>query len=259
MDSSSSSEDKPVNLVAAWTKGRKDAEKPLTGATAGAPLPNELAAAPLVSSSFRRQLENMQPERLKALFAAAPRIPPIGTITAQIEAEAAAARGIAEKLIPHGRKILDDAQRSGYNIFAPFGASLVHYMDEESSEDFELDPDLLPARNTDSIPERAVMTADPESAAPRESSATPAESSYDPDGDVEDALAIAEPEGKFSVHVEIDGKLIPKAKALSAMMRYRGVRSSTDRLRRVAGVLSFNPTMEGSGCDDALSQGSILY
>ncbi|KAJ6616570.1 hypothetical protein B0H10DRAFT_2219397 [Mycena sp. CBHHK59/15] len=120
-------------------------------------------------------------------------------------------------------------------------------MDEESSEDFELDPDLLPARNTDSIPERAVMTADPESAAPRESSATPAESSYDPDGDVEDALAIAEPEGKFSVHVEIDGKLISKAKALSAMMRYRGVRSSTDRLRRVAGVLSFNPTMEGSG------------
>ncbi|KAJ6626372.1 hypothetical protein B0H10DRAFT_2429942 [Mycena sp. CBHHK59/15] len=90
MDSSSSSEDKPVNLVAAWTKGRKDAEKPLTGATAGAPLPNEPAAAPLVSSSFRRQLENMQPERLKALFAAALRTPPIGTITAQIEAEAAA-------------------------------------------------------------------------------------------------------------------------------------------------------------------------
>ncbi|KAJ6626373.1 hypothetical protein B0H10DRAFT_2161558 [Mycena sp. CBHHK59/15] len=123
-------------------------------------------------------------------------------------------RQVAEKLIPHGRKILDDAQRSGYDIFAPFGASLVHYMDEESSEDFELDPDLLPARNTDSISERAVTTADPESAAPRESSATPAESSYDPDGDVEDALAIAEPEGKFSVHVEIDGKLIPKAKAL---------------------------------------------
>jgi hypothetical protein len=43
-----------------------------------------------VSSSLRHQLENMPPEHLKALFAAALRTPPIGTITAQIEAEAAA-------------------------------------------------------------------------------------------------------------------------------------------------------------------------
>ncbi|KAF8214790.1 hypothetical protein K438DRAFT_1955833 [Mycena galopus ATCC 62051] len=70
---------------------------------------------------------------------------------------------------------------------------------------------------------------------------------YNADGDVEDALTIAGPQGAFSAQVEFDGKLIPKAKALSAMMRYRGARSSTDRLKRVAGLPSFNPTMEGSG------------
>ncbi|KAJ7930728.1 hypothetical protein B0H13DRAFT_1858536 [Mycena leptocephala] len=116
----------------------------------------------------------------------------------------------------------------------------------ESPEDFELDPDLLRAGNSST-------GRDPEDSPASTSTAQDSDSnpitdcSYNPDGDVEDVIAIAEPEGKFSPHVEINGKLIPKAKALSAMMRYRGARSSTDRLKRVVGLPSFNPTMEGSG------------
>ncbi|KAJ6614838.1 hypothetical protein B0H10DRAFT_1950396 [Mycena sp. CBHHK59/15] len=63
MDSSSSSEDKPVNLVAAWTKGRKDAEKPLTGATSiwGADCP-EFALAAVLGFPFPAPNVNTSPE-----------------------------------------------------------------------------------------------------------------------------------------------------------------------------------------------------
>jgi hypothetical protein len=153
----------------------------------------------------------------------------------------------AEKLIPHGCQIISHAADSDYDIFSPLGESLVPHVEMESPDDFELDPDLLRAGksniswNPEDRPASAASTSQGSESQPG------ADCSYNPDGDVENAIAIAEPKGKFSPHVEIDGKLIPKAKALSAMMRYRGARSSTDRLKRVAGLPSFNPTMEGSG------------
>ncbi|KAJ7200082.1 hypothetical protein B0H12DRAFT_1289370 [Mycena haematopus] len=153
-------------------------------------------------------------------------------------------RQTAEKLIPHGRGILTDARQAGYDIFSPCGNSLVHYLDEESPADFDLDPDIQPLQDS-------ITGLDVDS---------PAEnSSYNADGDLEDALATMEPDGTFSAHVEIDGKMIPKARALSAMMRYRGTRSSTDRLKRVAGLPSFSPSMDGSGilADSALGVPSL--
>ncbi|KAK7013773.1 hypothetical protein R3P38DRAFT_2545697 [Favolaschia claudopus] len=158
-------------------------------------------------------------------------------------------RQIAEELIPTARRILSDAEAAGWDMFSPLGSSLIHYLDEESPEDFEPDPDFV-SEATDAQDNPPLATDDSHETLP---------SSYHPDGDVEDALAIAEPAGKFSPFVEIDGKKVPKAKALSAMMRFRGARSSTDRLKRVAGLLSFNPTVDGSGIisDGALGSPSL--
>ncbi|KAF8188597.1 hypothetical protein K438DRAFT_2146607, partial [Mycena galopus ATCC 62051] len=113
-------------------------------------------------------------------------------------------RQITEQLIPRARKILADAHCAGHDIFSPCGKSLVNYLDEESPEEFEVDPDLRPS-NTDIRLGRIVAP---------EADLTAQASSYNADGDVEDALAIAGPQGAFSAQVEIDGKLIPKAKAL---------------------------------------------
>ncbi|KAJ7469170.1 hypothetical protein FB451DRAFT_1340217 [Mycena latifolia] len=158
----------------------------------------------------------------------------------------------AEELIPHGRSVLVRCSSTpGIDIFSPLGSSLIHYIDDDSAEDFELDPDLNP------LPGRS--DTHPDSAG--QSPSTPADSSYTPEGDVEDALAIAEPQGKFSPHIEIEGKSVTKARALSTMMRYRGSRSSTDRLKRVAGLPSFSPpTLTSSGIitsDSALGVSSI--
>ncbi|KAJ7497849.1 hypothetical protein B0H11DRAFT_2384649 [Mycena galericulata] len=166
-------------------------------------------------------------------------------------------RQIAEELVPQGRAILTVCSSTpGVNIFSPLGTSLINYLDEDVSEDFDIDPSLLsaphadtPADTVDSLP-LVPLSADSNSTE---------DSSYTPDGDVEDALAIAEPQGKFSPHVEINGKLISKARALSGMMRYRGSRASTDRLKRVAGLPSFNPSMEGTGMisDSSLGAASL--
>ncbi|KAF7372632.1 hypothetical protein MVEN_00126300 [Mycena venus] len=80
---SSSSEDKPVNPVAAWTKGRKDAEKTIAAATDSIILPEKTTVAEM------EQFTDVEPERLDALFATALRTPPISAIAAQIEARAA--------------------------------------------------------------------------------------------------------------------------------------------------------------------------
>ncbi|KAJ7498368.1 hypothetical protein B0H11DRAFT_1909401 [Mycena galericulata] len=166
-------------------------------------------------------------------------------------------RQIAEELIPQGRAILTVCSSTpGVDIFSPLGTSLINYLDEDVSEDFDIDPSLLSAPHADT----SADTVDSLPLVPpnAESSSTE-DSSYTPDGDVEDALAIAEPQGKFSPEVEINGKLISKARALSGMMRYRGSRSSTDRLKRVAGLPSFNPSMEGTGMisDSSLGAASL--
>ncbi|KAJ6456747.1 hypothetical protein C8R45DRAFT_844729, partial [Mycena sanguinolenta] len=158
-------------------------------------------------------------------------------------------RQTAENLIPRGREILTDAHLAGYDIFSPRGNCLVNYLDEESPAEFEFDPDCQPSE-PDMFPDSPT--------APTADSSTES-ASYNSDGDIEDALATTGPEGKFSAHVEINGKLIPKARALSALMRYRGTRSSTDRLKRVAGLPSFNLSMDGSGIlsDGALGAASL--
>ncbi|KAJ6523229.1 hypothetical protein DFH09DRAFT_937986, partial [Mycena vulgaris] len=158
----------------------------------------------------------------------------------------------AEELVPGGHSVLTRASCTpGVDIFSPFGSSLIHYLDEDSPEDFELDPDLYHCSGGDSA-----LPTDP----PAPPDPSP-DSSYTPDGDIEDALAIAEPQGKFSPHLEVEGKSVTKAKALSTMMRYRGNRSSTDRLKRVAGLPSFSPpTMTSGGIitsDSAFGTASI--
>ncbi|KAK6984091.1 hypothetical protein R3P38DRAFT_2663109 [Favolaschia claudopus] len=153
-------------------------------------------------------------------------------------------RQMAEDLIPQARDILSKAEAEGWDMFSPLGSSLVHYLDEDTPEEFELDPEFTPA----STSEPPTLLAD----APR--ATVSSDSSYNPDGDVEDALAIAEPQGKFSPLVEINGKMIPKARALSAMMRHRGERSSTDRLKRVAGLPSFNSMSHSS---DIIGDGAL--
>ncbi|KAJ7663740.1 hypothetical protein DFH06DRAFT_986394, partial [Mycena polygramma] len=122
---------------------------------------------------------------------------------------------LAEDLIPHGRQILARAQEMGYDIFSPLGNSLVHYIDQESPEDFEVDPALLSSGNVDAqLGAPAVSTA-PDSTAAEDTDPTAVpDASYSPDGDIEDALAIAEPQDTFSTQIEINGKLIPKSKAL---------------------------------------------
>ncbi|KAJ7782583.1 hypothetical protein DFH07DRAFT_764716 [Mycena maculata] len=132
----------------------------------------------------------------------------------------------------------------GVDIFSPLGSYLLDFIDEEPPEDFAIEPSLLPvvAPSTDPAAEPVPALLNPAS-----SESPSGDCSYTPDGDVEDALAIAEPQGRFSPHMEINGKFISKAKALSAMMRYKGIRSSTDRLKRVAGLPSLSPTMEGAG------------
>jgi hypothetical protein len=157
-----------------------------------------------------------------------------------------------EALIPDARAFFEkSAKDPNFNIFSPLSSSLIPYLDEDvPTEDEEIDPDVYsPTRPAEAEP----AEAEPENREP--TSTTSEDSSYTPDGNMEDALAIAEPLGKFSPHMTINGKLVSKAKALSGMMRYRGVRSSTDRLKRVAGMSSFNnPTMESS----ILGSGSVL-
>ncbi|KAJ7155332.1 hypothetical protein C8R46DRAFT_1196801 [Mycena filopes] len=158
-------------------------------------------------------------------------------LTAHVEG-----RQIVEELIPAAREILSQARRDGVDFFSPLGSPLVHYLDQDSPEEFDIDPELL---RTSDAPQPSPPSA---STSTRVDDGPESSSSYNPDGDVEDALAIAEPQGKFATHIEIHGKLIPKAKALSGMWRYyRGTRSSTDRLKRVAGLPSFTPTMDGLG------------
>ncbi|KAJ7078273.1 hypothetical protein B0H15DRAFT_804878 [Mycena belliarum] len=137
--------------------------------------------------------------------------------------------------------------------------SLVHYLEQPAPpEDFEIDPDLLPTTEPYSEPdeEEKEKTVSPSSST---SLGVGGDSSYTPDGDVEDALAIAEPRGKSSPHMMVGGKKITKARALSGMMRFRGIRSSTDRLKRVAGLPIFSPTMNSvmMTSDSALGVPSI--
>ncbi|KAJ7737509.1 hypothetical protein B0H16DRAFT_1762357 [Mycena metata] len=164
-----------------------------------------------------------------------------------------------EELIPRARADFTVcAATAGIDIFAPMGNSLVLSLGEDSPDDFELDPDLykLPG------PPALHHDAEGNASSPKPGEAKPStDSSYTPDGDVEDALAIAEPQGKFSPYLEIEGKKVTKARALSMMMRFRGQRSSTDRLKRVAGLPSFSsPTMTSGGIimsDNALGTAAI--
>ncbi|KAJ7104452.1 hypothetical protein B0H15DRAFT_795200 [Mycena belliarum] len=169
-------------------------------------------------------------------------------------------RKIAEGLIPHAAGFLRTA-RPEVGIFAPLGHDLIRYLDEAPpEEDFELDPDLLPFNPGGSDSD---FGANIDDSCPSEELARPVvlspDSSYTPEGDIEDALAISEPQGTFSPHMLIDGKKITKARALSGMMRYRGIRSSTDRLKRVAGLPSFSPAMHSGlmTSDSALGTPSI--
>ncbi|KAJ7085187.1 hypothetical protein B0H15DRAFT_988746 [Mycena belliarum] len=166
----------------------------------------------------------------------------------------------AEQLVPRGVGFLHRcAETPGIDIFSPLGESLVQYLEQPAPpEDFEIDPDLLPTTEPYSEPdeEEKEKTVSPSSSA---SLGVGGDSSYTPDGDVEDALAIAEPRGKSSPHMMVGGKKITKARALSGMMRFRGIRSSTDRLKRVAGLPSFSPTMNSvmMTSDSALGVPSI--
>ncbi|KAJ7734187.1 hypothetical protein DFH07DRAFT_967734 [Mycena maculata] len=146
----------------------------------------------------------------------------------------------AEDFVPQGASFLSKSARTpGVGIFSPLGHSLVPSLDDDSPDDFALDPDLIPdvaEAGTDSDLETPSVSGD----IPRDSQPNGSvDVSYTPDGDIKDALAIAEPTGKFLLHMLINEKKISKAKALSRMP-------------------SFMPTMHsGMMTDSALGAPSI--
>ncbi|KAJ7246639.1 hypothetical protein C8J57DRAFT_1081377 [Mycena rebaudengoi] len=126
----------------------------------------------------------------------------------------------AESYIPGGRETLEKcALDPSFNILSPFGRLLVNVPDAEDA--FEPDPKLFRP-------------------SPDEENAPAPDSFYDPAGDLEDAIAIAEPRTKnYSPHVLVDGKKVSKATILSQMTKGRSIRLSRDRTRRVARVSAF--------------------
>ncbi|KAJ7758950.1 hypothetical protein DFH07DRAFT_958091 [Mycena maculata] len=81
---------------------------------------------------------------------------------------------------------------SGIDIFSPLGSYLLDFIDEESPEDFAVDPSILPVVAPSSDPHAEPISAPLD---PASSDSASGDSSYTPDSDVEDALAIVEPQG----------------------------------------------------------------
>ncbi|KAJ7744880.1 hypothetical protein B0H16DRAFT_1321924 [Mycena metata] len=131
-------------------------------------------------------------------------------------------RLIAEGIVPEGRETLAKLAAKKVDIFSPLGEYLLHMPDAPDA--FTADPALLRP-------------------SPQETNDPAPESFYDPDGDIEDAIAIEKPlNPKHSPHVVVDGKKLSKASILSQLMQGRSVRLSTDRTRRVAGIPAFKST-----------------
>ncbi|KAJ7716434.1 hypothetical protein B0H16DRAFT_1898367 [Mycena metata] len=125
----------------------------------------------------------------------------------------------AEGIVPEGRETLAKLAAKKVDIFSPLGEYLLHMPDAPDA--FTPDPVLLRP-------------------SPQETNDPAPESFYDPDGDIEDAIAIEKPlNPKHSPHVVVDGKKLSKASILSQLMQGRSVRLSTDRTRRVAGIPAF--------------------
>ncbi|KAF8181257.1 hypothetical protein K438DRAFT_1602018 [Mycena galopus ATCC 62051] len=122
------------------------------------------------------------------------------------------------------------ARVPSFDMLSPFGELLVGKLDAETA--FEINADLL---------SRAAPQPQVELAHPSESVEIPGLED-DIVEDFEDVLAIHEHPAqtrKYSPHILVEGKLVSKASILKDLMQNRAPRLSTDRTKRVAGILAF--------------------
>ncbi|KAJ7665675.1 hypothetical protein B0H17DRAFT_1254873 [Mycena rosella] len=92
-------------------------------------------------------------------------------------------------------KLNDTRKLLGVVAQLALGSCLIHYLDEDTPEDFEIDPDLVQSNATDSDSDEEPSGDKLPGASGATIGLSPAtDSSYTPEGDVEDALAIADPQ-----------------------------------------------------------------
>ncbi|KAJ7619699.1 hypothetical protein FB45DRAFT_1063039 [Roridomyces roridus] len=149
----------------------------------------------------------------------------------------------AEEILPVGRALLRRCTDSpGVDMLAPFGALLVDC--DDAAEEFEVDPTLLGRANRFS----SYLDEDEAEPDPRTSAAHVDDDGEDLDDllGAEEDLYVASPgqlqptRKKHASHVLVDGKLMSKARVLKQLLNHRSARTSSDRLKRVAGIPAFS-------------------